>query len=135
MNRETTDIVEAGKERHILVIDDDITSLDIVSYLFEERGYKVERCADGYAAIRFVQETRPDLLIVDLMMPRINGVDTVREIRQLGLKDVPIIAFTAVDEPELHRDAIDAGCNEVLTKPCPAEKLIRHIKRLLPNIE
>ncbi len=133
MTAQTTNIVEAGKEKHILVIDDDITSLDIVSYLFEERGYIVERCTDGYSAIDFVKETKPDLLIVDLMMPKINGVDTVREIRQMGLKEVPIIAFTAVDEPELHRDAITAGCNEVLTKPCPAERLIRHIKRLLPE--
>ena len=118
-------------QKHILVIDDDVTSLDIVSFLFEERGYDVERCSDGFAAIEYVKRVKPDLLLVDLMMPGINGAETVRQIRELGLSAVPIIAFTAIDDPELHRGALDAGCNEVLTKPCPAEKLIRNIKKYL----
>lgn len=122
-----------GDQKSILVIDDDITSLDIVSFLFEERGYHVERCADGFSAINYVKETVPDLIIVDLMMPGINGVETVRKIRELGLQEVPIIAFTAVDEPTLHMDAEQAGCNEVLTKPCRPEKLLEHIKALLPT--
>lgn len=124
---------QAEGQRHILILDDDITSLDIVSYLFEERGYRVDRCTDGFAAIEHLKASPPDLLVVDLMMPKINGVDTVRQIRELGYKGIPIIAFTAVDEPTLHREAIGAGCNEVLTKPCPAEKLVKHIRRLLPG--
>jgi CheY-like chemotaxis protein len=118
--------------RKILVIDDDITSLDIVSCLFERKGYEVERCADGYTAIESVRDMDPDLLIVDLMMPGINGVQTVEKIRNdLGIKTTPIIAFTAVDDPEVHEQAISAGCNEVLTKPCPSEKLVRAITRYL----
>ncbi len=123
----------AGSGRNILVIDDDITSLDIVSFLFEERGYHVERCADGFTAIEYTKQAAPDLIIVDLMMPQINGTETVRSIRALGLTSIPIIAFTAVDEPELHRDAKAAGCNEVLTKPCRPEKLMKHIKQFLPD--
>ncbi len=119
--------------KHILVIDDDITSLDIVSFLFEERGYNVERCADGFAAIEFAKQETPDLIIVDLMMPKINGTETVRSIRALGLLDVPIIAFTAVDEPELHREAQLAGCNTVLTKPCRPDRLMKYIKEYLPD--
>lgn len=119
--------------KHILVIDDDITSLDIVSYFFEERGYRVDRCADGKSAIEYVQRVQPDLMIVDLMMPDLNGTETVKKIRAMGLKDVPIIAFTAVDDAELHNEAIEAGCNEVLTKPCPTEKLLKRIQRHLPD--
>ncbi len=118
-------------EKHILVIDDDITSLDIVSYFFEDRGYRVDRCADGASAIEYVKTHKPDLLIVDLMMPEINGKETVEQIRALGLTTVPIIAFTAVDEPELHLQALEAGCNEVLTKPCRPEKLLKHIETYL----
>lgn len=117
--------------KHILVIDDDITSLDIVSYLFEDRGYIVERCADGASAIEYVKTKNPDLLIVDLMMPNINGKETVEQIRALGLTTVPIIAFTAVDDPQLHSEAIQAGCNEVLTKPCRPDKLLKHIEMYL----
>ncbi len=122
-----------NEPRQILVIDDDITSLDIVSYLFEEKGYNVERCADGYAAIEWTKKATPDLIIVDLMMPQINGTETVKSIRSLGLLDVPIIAFTAVDEPELHREAELAGCNTILTKPCRPEKLLKYIKEYLPE--
>ena len=119
------------KEKLILVIDDDITSLDIVCFLFEERGYTVEPCADGHTAIDYVQSRKPDILVVDLMMPNINGVETVKQIRGLGLTDTPIIAFTAVDDPAVHSEAIDAGCNEVLTKPLHPEKLLKKIERFL----
>ncbi len=118
-------------DKHILVIDDDITSLDIVSYLFEERGYEVERCADGHAAIEYVKSNKPDILLVDLMMPQINGAETVKEIRSLGLTDTPIIAFTAVDDPDVHEEARKAGCNEVLTKPLHPKKLLEKIERFL----
>ena len=122
---------KAGK--HILIIDDDITALDIVSFLFEERGYEVERCADGFSAIDYCKQITPDLIIVDLMMPQINGVATVKEIRDLGLTEVPIIAFTAIDDPAVHEEARQAGCNEVLTKPLSAEKLVGRIKVHLPQ--
>lgn len=123
------DVQQKATPRNILIIDDDITSLDIVSFLFEERGYQVSRCADGYAAIDQAKTLAPDVIVVDLMMPNINGADTVRSIRALGLQTVPIIAFTAVDDPEYHREAREAGCNEVLTKPCRPEKLLKHIDR------
>lgn len=119
-------------EKNILVVDDDITSLDIVSFLFEKKGYKVNRCADGFTAIEFTKVKTPDLIIIDLKMPKINGCDTVKQIRAMGLNEVPIIAFTAVDEPEVHEEAKQAGCNRVLTKPCRPEKLIRNIEELLP---
>ena len=116
--------------KRILLIDDDITALDIVSFLIEERGYEVARHTDGFAAINYVTEQSPDLIIVDLMMPKINGVETVTELRGMGV-NAPIIAFTAVDEPELHKEAFEAGCDRVITKPCRPEKLIEHIRQLL----
>ena len=117
-------------DKRILLIDDDITALDIVSYLIEERGYKVDRYADGFSALEYVRDHIPDLIIVDLMMPDINGVDTVQQMRGLGIT-APIIAFTAVDEPDLHQEAVDAGCNRVITKPCRPDKLMEHVKQLL----
>jgi CheY-like chemotaxis protein len=119
-------------QKKILVIDDDITSLDIVSFMFEEKGFQVQRCTDGFSAIEQVKSEHPDLIIVDLMMPGINGIDTVKELRAQGVES-PIIAFTAVDEPILHKEAEDAGCNTVLTKPCRSDKLVETIHRLLPD--
>lgn len=126
-------MAEASGNKVILVIDDDITALDIVSYLFEEKGYEVQRSPDGLSAINSVRDNPPDLIIVDLMMPGINGVETVKEIRALGFVSKPIIAFTAVDEPTLHEEALRAGCNVVLTKPCRPDKLVQHIQSLVPD--
>ena len=114
------------------VIDDDITSLDLVSFLIEKKGFAVRRFADGGAALlESLQGKLPNLFLVDLMMPGINGIETVRRMRKMGIDKVPIIAFTALDDAEIHQDAIDAGCNLVLTKPCPPDRLLRHINNFL----
>lgn len=118
-------------EKHILVVDDDVTALDIVSYVFEDRGYTVDRCVDGFAALESVKVTAPDLVLIDLLMPGIDGIETVRRLRSTGLTEVPVIAFTAVDDPIMHEEAITAGCSTVLTKPCPTERLVRAIKKEL----
>ena len=114
----------------ILIIDDDVTALDIVDYLFEERGYDVVRSADGVSALECVEEVEPEVILIDLMMPRMNGQECVRELRKRGIQ-VPIVAFTALDDPEVHQDARDAGCNLVLTKPCKPKILVGHIEDLL----
>jgi len=117
--------------KQILVVDDDITSLDIVAFVFEKRGFKVERAADGPAAVKFLQDNEIDLAIFDLLMPGMNGVEAVRLIRDGNLSKAPIIAFTAVDDPDLHESAVTAGCNSVLTKPCSTDRLVKEIKKYL----
>jgi len=116
--------------RNILIIDDDLTALDIVDLLFEEKGFEVSRCTDGVSALQYLEKTRPDIILIDLMMPKMNGQETVRHIRSKGI-DVPIVAFTALDDPEVHQEALTAGCNLVLTKPCKPAVLVKHIEELL----
>ncbi len=116
--------------RKILIIDDDVTALDIVDFLFEDRGFEVVRRADGISALECVEEEDPDIILIDLMMPRMNGQECVRQIRDRGLT-LPIVAFTALDDPEVHQEAIDAGCNLVLTKPCKPALLVEHIEKFL----
>lgn len=117
--------------KQILIIDDDITSLDLITYFFEQNDYEAVRCADGHVAIEFVKKNIPDLILVDLMMPGIDGIQTVTEIRKIRSEPIPIIAFTAVDDPDVHQKAYNAGCDELLTKPCPTERLMRTIKKHL----
>ena len=116
--------------KKILIIDDDVTALDIVDFLFEDRGFEVVRRADGLAALECIDKEKPDAVLVDLMMPRLNGQETVRQIRSRGIK-VPVVAFTALDDPEIHQEAREAGCNLVLTKPCKPSVLVKHIEDLL----
>jgi len=112
--------------RKIFILDDDMTALDLIDFLFEERGFEVSRSADGEKAIEMVEEMQPDIILVDLMMPGMSGQECVRQLRGRGIS-VPIVAFTAVDDPDLHQEALDAGCNEVLTKPCKPSILLDKI--------
>lgn len=118
--------------KSIYIIDDDITALDITSFLIEEHGFRVDRFADGLAAITALHTRTPDLFIVDLMMPKIDGVQTILKIREFGFEG-PIIAFTASEEPGLHQRAAQAGSSILLTKPCRPELLIRHISGLISD--
>lgn len=117
-------------QRTILIIDDDVTALDIVDFLFEEKGFEVVRRADGISALECVDEVEPDIILVDLMMPKMNGQETIRQLRKKGIT-APIVAFTALDDPDIHQEATDAGCNLVLTKPCKPTILVQHIQNLL----
>lgn len=114
----------------ILIIDDDVTALDIVDFLFEDKGFDVIRRADGVSALSSVQEINPEVILIDLMMPTMNGQECILEMRKIGVS-VPIVAFTAVDDPDVHKEAIKAGCNLVLTKPCKPAVLVKHIEDML----
>lgn len=116
--------------KKILIVDDDVTALDIVDFLFEDNGFEVVRRADGASALECVDREKPNIILVDLMMPQMNGQETVRTMRAKGIK-VPVVAFTALDDPEVHQEAMDAGCNLVLTKPCKPTVLVKHIHALL----
>ena len=116
--------------KKILIIDDDVTALDIVDFLFEDKGYEVVRRTDGISALDCLEQVAPDVILIDLMMPQMNGQECIRHIRTRGLK-TPIVAFTALDDPEIHKEASDAGANLVLTKPCKPSTLVQHIESLL----
>jgi CheY-like chemotaxis protein len=119
-----------NENRKILIIDDDVTALDIVDFLFEDKGYDVVRRADGASALACLDNATPDIILIDLMMPQMNGQECVRQLRGRGVK-VPVVAFTALDDPEVHQEAIEAGCNLVLTKPCKPAMLVKKIEDLL----
>jgi CheY-like chemotaxis protein len=105
----------------ILVVDDDVTSLDIVDVILEGEGFDVVRATNGQSAVDDVEKAKPDLILIDLMMPHI---------RSKGIQ-VPIVAFTALDDPSVHKDAREAGCDIVVTKPCKSKDLVRGIQELL----
>ena len=114
----------------ILVIDDDLTALDIVDLLFEDRGFDVVRLPNAVSALESIEETSPDIILIDLMMPHMSGQECVRQIRSKGI-EVPIVAFTALDDPEVHHEARIAGCTSVVTKPCKSRDLVQEVESLL----
>ncbi len=110
----------------IMLVDDDITSLDIIAMLFERKGFEVERSASGFQVIESVVSSKADIAIVDLMMPEMGGVETVAKLRAKGFTK-PVVAFTASNDSGLHEQAINAGCISVVTKPCKPAKLVELI--------
>jgi two-component system alkaline phosphatase synthesis response regulator PhoP len=116
--------------RKILIIDDDLTALDIVDYVFEEQGFEVVRHADGVSALDSAQKINPDVILVDLMMPKMSGQECIKQLRSDGVS-VPIIAFTAIDDADIHEEARKAGCDLVLTKPCRPKELVGKVNGLL----
>jgi DNA-binding response OmpR family regulator len=124
----------AMKDKKIFILDDDMTALDLIDFLLGEKGFNVARSANGATAIGLINDMQPDIILVDLMMPGMSGQECVREIRKLGI-NVPIVAFTAVDDEDLHGEALEAGCNTILVKPCKPSILIDKIIKILEEAQ
>ncbi len=108
----------------ILLAEDDADIRLMMRTLLEIKGYRVTEASDGQATIDTAQETRPDLILMDLQLPRLNGFAVTRFIRQAeALRRVPIIVVSAHD-PAKHRNlALAAGCNAYVQKPIDFDSL------------
>jgi signal transduction histidine kinase len=118
--------------RRILYVEDDITSRMLVSQVLYTAGYEVIEAEDGMAGIRMAQEVRPDLILMDINMPGLDGYAAATKIKNLpGLAGTPIIAMTAnVVEGDRER-ALTAGCDGYLPKPIDVDALPEQINEFL----
>ncbi len=118
----------------ILVAEDDEDNRLVMKMLLELRGYRVVTAANGQEALEVAERARPDLILMDLRMPQLNGLATARQLRQHRLPQlqrVPIIALSAYD-PAQHRNvALAAGCDDYVTKPINYDLLEQLIKDFL----
>lgn len=129
MMREKAEEVSA---QTILVVDDfDDTRLMMRLWL-ERRGYRVIEAADGLEALEVARREAPDLVIMDIEMPEMDGLAATRRIRQEEhLRDVPVVAVSAYGEEHWRDRAIEAGCNEYVSTPFEPTKLSELIQSLL----
>jgi two-component system alkaline phosphatase synthesis response regulator PhoP len=126
----------------LLVEDFDDTRLMMKMWL-EKRGYRVVEAETGEEAVTLAQQEAPDLIIMDVMMPGMNGLDATQRIRQYqALRRTPIVAVSAYGADEYRRLALDAGCNEYVSTPFEPVALAELIASLLatgassdPNVE
>ena len=118
----------------VLLVDDNEDVRSLMSFWLEERGYRVIQAANGDMGVEAAIRERPNVILMDVCMPQLNGFTAARRIlAQEQLRDVPIIAISAHDIDELHGAAIDAGCVELLGKPVDSERLENVLSRLLPD--
>jgi DNA-binding response OmpR family regulator len=119
-------------EGRILIVDDSDNIRSVLQMNFEWLGYQVTCARDGEEALRMVAEQPPELIILDVVMPRRNGYQVCRSLKtDPRLSEIPIIFLTAKDQKEDRFWGKDCGADEYLTKPFSAAKLERVIERLL----
>ena len=119
----------------LLVEDFDDTRLMMRMWL-EKRGYQVVEAENGAEAITLAQSEEPDLIIMDVMMPVMNGLDATEQIRQYqALRRTPIVAVSAYGADEYRRLALQAGCNEYVSTPFEPRALAELITSLLAGGE
>ena len=117
----------------ILVVDDVIDNVTVISLNLQMQGYRVVTASNGEQAVRVAAQTNPDIILMDISMPEMDGLAAARRIREgESLKSVPIIAVTAFSTGGFQRAAYDAGFDAYLTKPIDFDRLHDLVRSLLP---
>ncbi|MBI3548251.1 MAG: response regulator [Elusimicrobia bacterium] len=118
----------------VLVVDDSALNRKILQDALEKKGYSVRVSENGEVGLRQVIEKTPDFILLDVMMPEMNGWDTCMRIRRAALtKQVPIIIMTSKDTAHDVLQAFEAGADEFIPKPINLEELFGMIERLLSS--
>ena len=113
----------------ILVIDDDTAVTDLLSLLLKSQGFEVAATNNSNDGLNFIRDDRPDLVVLDLMMPEMDGWEVCKSVR--AFSQVPIIILSAQNDPSMIASVLDAGADDYLTKPTPSRVLVAHINRLI----
>ena len=116
----------------ILVIEDYPDTRTLLSSLLRSRGYMVVEAGDGREGLRQANRVNPDLILMDLALPELDGVEATRQMRQRqALSQTPIFAVSAFATSDVKNDALAAGCNEVFAKPLEIEPFLGKIRATL----
>lgn len=117
---------------HILVADDDVDIRELVEFKLSMLGHEVVAVADGSSAVEEVRRRRPDLAVLDVMMPGMSGLEAVRVIRDdPDLKDLPVILLTARAQESDRETGLDSGADDYVTKPFSPRELASRVETLL----
>jgi len=113
----------------ILIVDDEPTIVEVVGLYLQREGFRVITAADGAAALALVEQQRPDLVVLDLMLPGISGLDVMRRLRASGA--LPIILLTARSEEADRVVGLELGADDYVTKPFSSRELVARVKAVL----
>jgi two-component system alkaline phosphatase synthesis response regulator PhoP len=116
----------------VLVVDDDVKTVDLVKLYLERDGYQVLTAYDGVEALRLARESRPDLIVLDLMLPDIDGLEVCRTLRHES--DVPIIMLTARTTDQDKLTGLGLGADDYVTKPFSPKVLVARVQAVLRRL-
>jgi CheY-like chemotaxis protein len=118
----------------ILVIEDDEMNMDMITQRLELRGYRVLGAVDGLDGIDLAREELPDLILMDVNLPEINGLEATRRLKaEPATRHIPVVALTAHAMAGDRDKALQAGCDDYETKPVNFQRLLSKIEALLVN--
>jgi CheY-like chemotaxis protein len=116
----------------VLIVDDEFLTRNMLSIMLTQYGHEVTEAEDGLEALEMLQQCRPDVVLMDLMMPRCDGLTATKTIRDDDkLYDLPIIFLSAKTDTATIQSGLDAGANRFLTKPVSYDDLVQNIHEVL----
>ena len=122
------------KPKRILVVEDDRLSLIVLRQLLTAQGYEILQSPEGWDGISRARNEQPDLILMDIQLPDISGLDATLLLKQDDqTRDIPIIAVTAFVTPEDKAKALKSGCDACVAKPVNISNLLRTVESLLPS--
>ena len=116
-------------QKRVLLVDDQAGILNVLRIQLKMHGFDVAIASSGTEAIEMVREEEPDVILLDILMPDINGFDVLTRVKEFS--QVPIIAFTA--NPSIAQKAIEMGAVDSISKPFDADKLVEKVQSVLDN--
>lgn len=121
-----------GARQTVLIVEDDSDNMDIYTTVLEFAGYRVIQSTDGVSAVHTAVSELPDLILMDIAMPRMDGLEATRTMRRNpSLASVPIVALTAFALEGDRERVMEAGCSAYLTKPAEPRAVVAEVKRWL----
>jgi two-component system, cell cycle response regulator DivK len=131
---ETPERQDDIKGKRILIVEDDRLSMTLLSDFLNVHGYTILKTSDGSEAINLARDEQPDLILMDIRLPNISGLDVTRLLKQDDqTKVIPIIAVTAFATPGDETEALESGCAAYITKPVNVDELLRTVELFLPS--
>lgn len=119
--------------RRVLIVDDDTDLINVMRIYFQRSGFEAKTADSGRTALKLFDSFKPNAIILDILMPRMDGTKVCEAIRiDKGNLTVPIIVLTGFHKEKTKEEILEAGANLYLTKPIDISKLIKHIRDLMP---
>lgn len=128
--------MERGESHRILVVDDNVTNLKLIEYLLKAKGYDVLTAIDAESALEAVRAKRPSLVLMDLQLPGMDGLELTRQLKSdPSTRDIVIVAVTAYAMKGDEQRALDAGCDGYVAKPIDTRALPQVVESHLLDAE
>lgn len=122
------------RSKVILIVDDSADNRVLYGSLLEFFGYEVVEACNGDEGVRRARERHPDLIVMDVAMPVMNGLEATRLLKgDPRTSGIPLVIVSAHDTPSIRHEAERAGCDSYLTKPAPPMRILEELERLLPG--